>query len=77
MLLTQRRLNKLCTWQETNQGNQKNKTNLKKTKLLALEKRKKEEIMNSLIKDRTIRDIVKLYKTEEERKEINDSLIKD
>ena len=33
--------------------------------------------MNSLIKDRTIRDIVKLYKTEEERKEINDSLIKD
>ena len=71
MLLAQTLLNKLCTWQEETKETKNNKNNLKKTKLLALEKRKKEENMNSLIKDRTIRDTVTLYETEEEKKEGN------
>ena len=47
----------------------KQKNNLKKTKLITLEKRKqKKNNANSITKDRTIRDILTLYETKEEKK---------
>ena len=50
---------------ETNQT----KNNLKKTKLIALEKKKtKEKNVNSITKDRTIRDILTLHETKEEKR---------
>ena len=66
----QTHLNKQCMGEEERKENKKGKIKPKKARLIALEilYAKKEKNIDRTIKDRAIRDIWKLFKTEEDEK---------